>query len=118
MRCLVAGELQHAGQQFAALTVPVAAPGIGTDRGHRVIGQQVQHHVQEGGAGRRPGQGLQDQRAQLVAVLAGQVQQPVQAVIACAARIMQIENRADRVTHAGLLAGPPMVPDITNTMST
>ncbi|VTQ73921.1 Uncharacterised protein [Stenotrophomonas maltophilia] len=51
LRRLVAGEFDHAGQQFAALAIPIAAPGLGTDRHNRFIGQQIQRHVEKGRAG-------------------------------------------------------------------
>ncbi|MNI42039.1 hypothetical protein D3C73_963110 [compost metagenome] len=105
LRRLVAGELQHAGQQLTALAVTIAPPGIDTDRRDSFIRQQIQRRIEEGGAGRAALQRLQQQRAKPGAVFAGQGQQHAQAVIACARRIVRIEDGGDGVAHAGLLAG-------------
>ncbi|SET23956.1 hypothetical protein [Stenotrophomonas indicatrix] len=105
VRRLVAGKLQHAGQQLVALAVTIAPPGVNTDRGDSLVRQQIQGRVEEGGAGRAAVQRPQQQRAKLEAVFAGQGQQHGQAVIACARRIVRIEDGGDRIAHAGLPAG-------------
>jgi len=51
VRRLVAGKLQHAGQQLAALAVTIAPPSVNTDRGDSLVRQQIQRRIEEGGAG-------------------------------------------------------------------
>ncbi|WP_232463107.1 hypothetical protein [Stenotrophomonas sp. WZN-1] len=101
---LIAGELHHAGQQLAALAISIATPGLDTDRRNRFVGQQIQRHVEKGRTGRTPGEGQQHQRTELVRLLSGQRQQHALAVVARARGVMQVEDGADRVAHAGLLA--------------
>ena len=100
LRRLIAGELHHARQHATALARAIAAPRVGRDRGHRVIRQQIQCHVEEGRARRRPRQRLQHQLSQLTRLFSGQRQQYALAVVARARGVMQVEDGADRVTHS------------------
>jgi len=101
VRRLVAGKLQHAGQQLAALAITIATPGLAADRHDGLIRQQIQRRIEEGRAGRAANQRLQQQRAKLGAVFAGQGQQHGQAVIARVRRIVRIKDGGDRIAHTG-----------------